>query len=340
MDAYILLITFVILLIAEILYFRVADYFNIIDKPNKRSSHFVVTLRGGGIIWWMVSLIAMVTLPMDQIFYFFIGITLISLVSFWDDVRSLPNILRVSVHFLSIGVVFWGIDLFHLLPWYLVVVAFVFFVGAINAYNFMDGINGMNGLYTLAILGALAFIDAYYINFIDSMMLYLPMVASAVFLLFNFRVHAKCFAGDVGSMGAAFWVLVPIIVLMVKTQNLTWILLLSVYGADTISTILHRLYLKQNIFDAHRMHFYQILANERNIDHRVVSFIYAAIQLIVFISLMLLLGDREVIPVGEQLCIILGVTGVLSLHYPFKLKMMRRVKRRGRRDVYEPLDVK
>lgn len=38
----------VILLIAEQLYFKIADKYNIIDKPNERSSHSTIVLRGGG----------------------------------------------------------------------------------------------------------------------------------------------------------------------------------------------------------------------------------------------------------------------------------------------------
>ena len=45
------LIIFVLLLAAELVYFRIADKFNIIDKPNERSSHSTIVLRGGGIIF-------------------------------------------------------------------------------------------------------------------------------------------------------------------------------------------------------------------------------------------------------------------------------------------------
>ncbi|WP_235891787.1 hypothetical protein [Flavobacterium gawalongense] len=45
-------IALIILLVAiELLYFKIADKYNIIDKPNNRSSHTSITLRGGGIIF-------------------------------------------------------------------------------------------------------------------------------------------------------------------------------------------------------------------------------------------------------------------------------------------------
>ena len=46
-------VIFVILFILELLYFRIADKCNIIDKPNERSSHSTIVLRGGGIIFML-----------------------------------------------------------------------------------------------------------------------------------------------------------------------------------------------------------------------------------------------------------------------------------------------
>lgn len=67
---------------------------------------------------------------------------------------------------------------------------------------------------------------------------------------------------------------------MVETGNYEYILFLAVYGVDAIFTIMHRLLLKQNIFEAHRLHFYQILANEQKVSHLVVSSLYGAVQLL------------------------------------------------------------
>jgi len=48
---YILL--FILLFVVELAYFRLADHYNIIDKPNQRSSHTSITLRGGGIVFYI-----------------------------------------------------------------------------------------------------------------------------------------------------------------------------------------------------------------------------------------------------------------------------------------------
>lgn len=41
----------IVLLILELVYFKIADKCNIIDKPNERSSHKNIVLRAGGIIY-------------------------------------------------------------------------------------------------------------------------------------------------------------------------------------------------------------------------------------------------------------------------------------------------
>lgn len=48
------LLIFVVLLMAELIYFRIADKCNIIDKPNQRSSHSKVVLRGEESSFWSV----------------------------------------------------------------------------------------------------------------------------------------------------------------------------------------------------------------------------------------------------------------------------------------------
>lgn len=267
-------------MILMLLYFKVADHFNIIDKPNQRSSHTEITLRGGGIIFWFSALLYFVQHLQDN-YFFFIGITLVSLVSFWDDIRSLSNKIRMSVQFLAITLIFFEIGIFNSVPLFGIFIAYVLAIGLINAYNFMDGINGITGLYTLVVMGSLLYINQKIQLFTDSSFIKYAMIASLVFLFFNYRKRAKCFAGDVGSIAIAFWVIYLILKLILKTDSLIWLLFLAVYGVDAICTIIHRLYLKQNIFEAHRLHLYQVLSNEYRIQHRLVAAFYAIAQVIV-----------------------------------------------------------
>lgn len=274
-----LLIIFALFLL-ELLYFKIADRYNIVDKPNHRSAHTVITLRGGGIIFWFAALIYFMQQPEDSGF-FFAGITLVSLVSFWDDIQSLPNKIRLLAHFTAISLVFYNLELYSILPLWGVVISYVFFIGIINAYNFMDGINGITGVYTLVVLGSLGYVNQYVQAFISLDFIVYPMLASVVFLFFNFRKKAKCFAGDIGSIAIAFWAVYLLLQLVLKTESLLWILFLAVYGVDATATIMHRLVLKENIFEAHRLHFYQILSNEYQMQHRIVALGYGLVQVVV-----------------------------------------------------------
>jgi len=270
-----------VLFLCILLYFKIANKYNIIDKPNQRSSHNYITIRGGGIVFWLAGVLyTFMHLP-EKNFFFLAGLTAISFVSFWDDISSLSNKVRIIVHFLSISLAFYGLGLFTAIPWWLVVVSYVLFVGVLNAYNFMDGINGITGLYSLVILLSMYYVNRNLVLFVENDFIVYAALACVVFLFFNYRKKAKCFAGDIGSMAISFWIVTLLLMLMLQTQTLVWILFLAVYGVDVVCTILHRLYLKQNIFKAHRLHFYQILSNECKISHLKVSAAYGIVQLLI-----------------------------------------------------------
>ena len=274
------LIIFAILFIAELLYFRIADKFNIIDKPNERSSHNYITIRGGGVIYWVAALLYLVFNFSTDGVLFFVGISLIAGVSFWDDVKNLGQRVRLLFHLLAMSCAFYLAGVFGSFPWWAIIIGYIVFIGIVNAYNFMDGINGITGLYSLAVMGSLQYVNLRLGSFVNADLIWFPMIASVVFLFFNFRGRAKCFAGDVGSVAIAFWIVTLLLLLIIKTSNLIWLGFLIVYGVDAVMTILHRIYLKQNIMEAHRLHFYQILANERKVPHRVVRLIYFVLQIV------------------------------------------------------------
>ena len=281
-----LLITLVLFLL-ELLYFKIADRYNIVDKPNHRSAHTEITLRGGGIIFWFAALLYFAQ-HIENNYFFFAGITLVSLVSFWDDIQSLSNKIRISVHFLAISLIFYDLGVFESVHSIGVLMAYILAIGLINAYNFMDGINGITGLYTLVVMGSLLYVNQKIKVFIDADFIQYAMMASLVFLFFNFRKKAKCFAGDVGSIAIAFWVIYLVLKLILVTNSLVWLLFLAVYGVETVCTILHRLYLKENIFEAHRLHLYQVLSNEYKMQHRWVAAFYGIAQVVISVLVVVL----------------------------------------------------
>ena len=329
------IIIFVLLLVAELVYFRIADKCNIIDKPNQRSSHSTIVLRGGGIIFligaWVWSAFFGFEYP-----WFLAGVTLIAGVSFVDDIRSLPDSVRLVAQFAAAAMAFYQLDILHWSMWWIVLVALIVYVGATNVINFMDGINGITAGYALAVLVPLGLLNTNYHElsmnlatncssvfssdgvFVDQSLIVAAIIAAVVFCIFNFRPKgkAKCFAGDVGSIGIAFIMLFLLGNVIIKTEDITWLIFLLVYGVDGCLTIIHRIMLHENLGEAHRKHAYQIMANELKIGHVKVTMLYMAIQLIVSLGFIYLCPNTV-------LChwmYLLGALVVLAIAYVLFMK--------------------
>jgi len=282
---WIYILTAFLLLSIELIYFKIADHFNIIDKPNNRSSHTKITLWGGGILFYFGVLLYFLMFGFAYP-WFLAGLSLIAAVSFRDDVKPVSSHRRFGIQIIAMALMFnqWG--LFEM-PWYFTLIALVFCIGILNAYNFMDGINGITGGYSLVVMGAMWYINTWEVHFINQNLLYVLMIALVVFCFFNFRTKAKCFAGDVGSVSMAFIIVFLLGQLILTTGYLSYFMLLALYGVDTILTIIHRLFLRENIFKPHRRHLFQIMANELHIPHVWVSTIYMVIQALVSAGLLL-----------------------------------------------------
>ena len=325
-------IIFVILLVLELIYFKIADKFNIIDKPNERSSHSTIVLRGGGVIFaiavWLWLGYGLIINDYGLMIndgglminggcaigdcypWFLLALTMVAGVSFIDDIHPLPDSVRLVVQFSAMGLMIYQlfvaspgsvVDGFPIwLKVVFVVGCMIASVGATNIYNFMDGINGITAGYSIAVLIPLLLInDARLVisdslsmsdGFVDNSLLVTMIMALVVFSLFNFRPRgkAKCFAGDVGSMGMAFIVLFCIGMKVMQTGDLTWIIFLIVYGVDGCCTIIHRIMLHENLGEAHRKHAYQLMANELGMSHVTVSLLYMGMQLVVSLGFIYL----------------------------------------------------
>jgi UDP-N-acetylmuramyl pentapeptide phosphotransferase/UDP-N-acetylglucosamine-1-phosphate transferase len=317
-----------LLVVTELVYFKVADHFNIIDKPNERSSHSTIVLRGGGVIF-SLSMIAwavmMVVQGNDVTPYipFLVGLLMVAGISFVDDIHSLPDSLRMVVQIASILLMFWSIGLFSAFDSWIwtvvaILIALFFCVGATNIINFMDGINGITAAYGFAMLLPIALLN-HNMGFIDESYLIVAIIGLIVFSLFNFRPKgkAKCFAGDVGSIGIAFIILFALGKLMLVTHDVTWIVFFLVYGIDGSMTIFHRIMLHENLGQAHRKHAYQLMANELKMSHVVVSLLYMAMQLVVSLGFIYLCPNT----ILAHWIYLVGAAAVLALAYVlFKMK--------------------
>ena len=326
---------FVLLLVAELVYFRIADKCNIIDKPNQRSSHSTIVLRGGGIIFligaWVWSLFFGFDYP-----WFLAGLTLVAGVSFVDDIRSLPDSVRLVAQFAAAAMAFYQLGILHWEMWWIVLVALIVYVGATNVINFMDGINGITAGYALAVLIPLGLLNTNYQElamnlatnnssvfssdgvFVDQSLIVASIIAAIVFCIFNFRPKgkAKCFAGDVGSIGIAFIMLFLLGNVIIKTGDITWLIFLLVYGVDGCLTIVHRIMLHENLGEAHRKHAYQIMANELKIGHVKVTLLYMAMQLAVSLGFIYLCPNT---PLCHWMYFV-GALAVLAIAYVLFMK--------------------
>lgn len=308
------------LVILQLAYFRLANKYNIIDKPNERSSHKQITIRGGGIIF-PISIIAGVVITKAAFSPFIIGLCLISIISFIDDLITLSNKIRILFQMISVSLLMYCIGFLEF-PFTSSFFVFIIIIGWINAFNFMDGINGITVLYALSVLASCYFINMKF-TFIEPSLMEYTAIGLVVFGFYNVRKRAKSFAGDVGSVSMSFILAFIIVSLLVKSLNWQYILLVSLYGIDTVVTIVQRLLRKENIFKAHRSHLYQYLANEAKQSHIVISVAYAFLQLVFNVILIL-----WIIPQNNDLQSVLFIIiqGILYLLIKFRLMNKFKIK--------------
>jgi len=153
---------------------------------------------------------------------------------------------------------------------------------------------------------------------VDNSFIITMMLADVVFCFFNFRPRgkAKCFAGDVGSLGVAFILLFLIGCRVMQTGDVTYLVFLVVYGVDGVLTIWHRIMLHENLGKAHRKHAYQLMANELKMSHITVSLFYACLQLAISLIFIYLVPNT----ILAHCVFIVGVLVVLFIAYVFFMK--------------------
>lgn len=295
------------LLVLELCYFKIADRYNIIDKPNMRSSHTKITIRGGGIIFLLGAWLYAVFFGVHNA-SFLLGVSMIGIVSLIDDICSVKNSVRLLIQFAAMGLMFYSWGILSIENWWMLLIALIFCTGIINAYNFMDGINGITGGYSVAMLLPLLIANRQ-IGYTDENFIVVALISVGVFCLFNFRTRARCFAGDVGSVTIAFIILYFLGTLIIKTGDLWYLVFIVVYGVDSVLTICHRILLKENITRPHRKHVYQLMANELNMPHVTVSAIYMLMQLVISLGAIYLKTDKWLYFIG--VCILLGGSYIL-----------------------------
>ncbi|SOD90209.1 MraY family glycosyltransferase [Spirosoma fluviale] len=310
------------LVTTEWLHLRLARRYAFFEKLTERSMHqHTTTVRAGGFIFYLAALAAI--WRDDNLVYFCLGLTALALISFWDDLADLPKRYRIVAQVLAVGLLLVQEGLL-VSPWYVAIVVLLAGVGALNAYNFMDGINGMTAFYSLVTVGTLWFVEGAVMG-TTAALFPCVLIALAVFSYVNARPRAMCFAGDVGSISVGFIVLYGIVECISRSHSWLPVLFTAVYGADSLLTILYRLYLRQNIVQAHRLHLYQELVNVRGWPHLGVSALYAVVQL--GINGLVIVAMNK--PPMVQMLVAGGVIGCLSTGYVLaRLQLKKDTKKR------------
>lgn len=268
--------TAIALLAFEFAYLQIAKSLKIVDLPHHQSSHRGWVIRGGGIVFYAAFLLW----SMLHDFQWgggLLGLTILAVISFIDDIHSVSPKIRLICQFIAILVMFDHSGLLKNSLHVMLILA-IACVGAINIYNFMDGINGMTGGYSLVVALALLYVNKYMVHFAPESLLVYVTLSIIVFCIFNFRRRAKCFAGDVGALSIGFILVYFVLNLALRGHSMSWIAMLIVYMVDGGMTILHRILLRENLMKPHKKHAYQIMANELKMSHLMVSGIYMGLQ--------------------------------------------------------------
>jgi UDP-N-acetylmuramyl pentapeptide phosphotransferase/UDP-N-acetylglucosamine-1-phosphate transferase len=235
------------------------------DLPNDRSLHSAPVSRSGGLA--MVCAILLT----GPLFFYGVGTWLslgavLALVSFADDWRSLPSLLRLAVHLLAaVALIYYQMPDLPLPLAALLVLAIVW---STNLYNFMDGADGLAGGMTLIGFGVYAVAawaggNANFAWFAASI-----SATAAAFLLFNFY-PARIFMGDVGSIPLGFLAAAMGIYGWYSAIWPPWFPLLtfSPFIVDATFTLAQRATRGERIWQAHREHYYQRLVR-MGLGHR------------------------------------------------------------------------
>lgn len=283
------------------------------QSPERRSSHKEPTVTGGGFVFYLSGMVFCFLAPGD---YTYLGcaLTVVALVSLRDDFSPLPIAFRLIAQFLGSWLL-----LEQLAPglgrWQCGLAMFTA-VAYMNAYNFMDGINGITSLYSLVLLGALGWLNAG-LEFVDGQFIGLMSVAAIVFSCFNVRRRALCFSGDVGAITMAVATLYIIGSLIIRSGSLWWIVLVAVYGVDTLLTVVRRIIIGERIYTPHRRHLYQMMCNEGRMSHVSVALVYASLQGAIDVGAILLRDFLELYtPAVLVLLAVLYLSGVKKFGRP------------------------
>ena len=262
----------------------------LLDHPNERSLHTEPTPRTGGvaILAGVISAIPVMlfaNVGASPIMWLMAGAGLIAALSFLDDRRGLPVVVRFLGHVIGAGFVVLGAGL--TLPplflgmsvpwpaWLGLGLSVLFLVWMVNLYNFMDGMDGFAGGMAVIGFGTFAVFGLIGGNLLFTGLSLTIAAAAGGFLLFNFP-PARIFMGDTGS--AALGLLAGGLSLWGARDGIFpfWaaLLVFSPFIVDASVTLVRRLFRGERVWQAHKSHYYQRLVQFGWGHRKTVSYEY------------------------------------------------------------------
>lgn len=314
---YYYLIAPVLFVFYAFLYLKAAKRFKIYDHPVGRSSHLNQTKTGFGLFVLFGLMVYCIFFPYTLKSFFIIGLIMMGTISFIDDIVFVKHFIRLifQIFALTLMAIELPYDYISTEKLPVIIACVIFGIGVLNAFNFMDGINGMLGLNSLVILLSFWWLNSHSVDmqgskieFANPNFIYTMIIGVLTFLFLNFRNKAKVFAGDAGSIGLAFVIFYLMMSLIFKTGNYAYLLLFGVVGMDAGLTVIYKLILKENIFVPHRDFLFKKLVHVGKEKHLKISAIYALLQAIISIIIILLPLQRRL---STQLSILF--IGVVTL---------------------------
>ncbi len=238
-------------------------------KPNARSSHRVPTPQGAGVAviaatlvagaFGVFSLNAGVAFPLVSIFA---GALVMACIGAVDDIRPLAAAPRLLLQAIVVAGVIWAfpaeLRIIPILPlWLERLLLFVAGLWFVNLVNFMDGIDWMTVAEVVPITAALVALGCLGAVPREGIAVSLALGGATFgFAYFN-RPVARLFLGDVGSLPIGL-LLGWLLVLLAGSGHLAAALLLPLYYiADATLTLIRRLSSREQVWKAHRTHYYQ-----------------------------------------------------------------------------------
>jgi Fuc2NAc and GlcNAc transferase len=297
-----------------------------LDIPNERSSHSEPVPNGAGIVIVVICLVTYIPISLlvtgTFSWGYFLGASLIALVSFLDDRYSVPFLWRLLVHSIAAVLLIadqdtWhGISMLGSLQLGIMgeVLTFIWIVWMVNSYNFMDGIDGLAGLQ--AVIAGLGWMLLGLMLGMPALYLFSGVIAiSALGFLVHNWTPANIFMGDVGSAFLGFtFASLPLLARNMATYAwdllpIAAVLFVWFFLFDSVITLVRRAFRGKKIWIAHREHLFQRLVSS-GMTHRQVTAIYGFLATLLSISVLISVRYREDIGLA-MFPVVLALTAIL-----------------------------